>query len=153
TQVTWQAVGVRMRDAGVLMSLVGGDVVDIGSDEDLYTQWLDAIWKDPNDPNKFLTLGQQYILPINGNHEYDSTTSFANWAIPGDGPYAKTFASFDVGAAHVTMIDDQQISSDPTQPESVAQLAWVDADLKAAAGDRAKHPFLVVVSHRGVFST
>jgi hypothetical protein len=153
TQVTWQSVGLRMRDAGVLMSLIGGDVVDIGSDEDLYTTWLDAIWKDPNDPTKFLTLGQQYILPINGNHEYDATTSFANWAIPGDGPYAKTYASFDVGAAHVTMIDDEQISQDPTQPESVAQLAWVDADLKAAAGDRAKHPFLVVVSHRGLFST
>jgi hypothetical protein len=153
TQATWQAVHTRMRDAGVLMSLVDGDVVDIGSDEVLYSQWLDAIWKDPNDATKFLTLGQQYILPINGNHEYDATTSFANWAIPGDGAYAKTYASFDVGAAHVTMIDDEQIASDPTQAESVAQLAWIDRDLKLAAADRTNHPFLVVMNHRGLFST
>src|SRR5262249_10106853 len=136
SQATWQAVHVRMRDAGVLMSLVDGDVVDIGSDEDLYTQWLDAIWKDPKEATKFLTLGQQYILPINGNHEYDSTTSFANWAVPGDGPYAKTYASFDLGAAHVTMIDDQQIAAYPTEDQSKAQLAWIDGDLKAAAADR-----------------
>jgi hypothetical protein len=152
TLATWQAVHVRMRDAGVLMSLVDGDVVAGGSDEDFYTQWLDGVWKDPNNATKFLTLGQQYILPINGNHENDQTPSFANWAIPGDGPYAKTYASFDVGAAHVTLIDDEQIAYPPSA-EASAQLAWIDSDLKAAAADRANHPFLVVMSHRGIYST
>ncbi len=153
SQTTWQAVHVRMRAAGIAMSLVDGDVVDIGAEEELYAQWLDAIWKDPNDSSKFLTLGQQYILPINGNHENETTTSFANWAIPGDGPYAKTYASFDLGAAHVTMVDDQRISHDPSSAQATAQLAWVDRDLKAAAADRADHPFLVVVNHRGLYST
>jgi hypothetical protein len=152
-KATWQAVHLRMRDAGVMLSLVGGDVVDIGSLETLYSDWLDAIWKDPNDSTKFLTLGQQYILPINGNHENDTAFSFANWAIPGDGPYAETYASFDVGAAHVTMIDDEQIAVAPTGDEAKAQLAWVDSDLKAAAADRTAHPFIVVISHRGLFST
>jgi hypothetical protein len=153
TKAIWQAVHLRMRAAGVAMSVVGGDVVDIGAEETLYVEWLDAIWKDPADGSKFLTLGQQYILPINGNHENDTSTSFANWAIPGDGPYAKTYASFDVGAAHVTMIDDEHIASAPTSAEAQAQLAWIDADLRAAAADRASHPFLVVVSHRGLYST
>ena len=27
------------------MSLVDGDVVDIGAEESLYSQWLDDIWK------------------------------------------------------------------------------------------------------------
>jgi hypothetical protein len=150
---TWQALHVRMRGAGIAMSLVGGDVVDIGAEEQLYTQWLGDIWKDPNDGTKFLTLGQQYILPINGNHENDTATSFANWAIPGDGPYAETFASFDVGPAHFTMVDDEQIAVAPTGDEAKAQLAWLDADLNAAAADKANHPFIVVISHRGLFST
>jgi hypothetical protein len=153
SDTTWQAVHARMRDQGIGLSLVSGDVVDIGGLEPLYQQWLDAIWKDPNDGTKFLTLGQQYILPIDGNHENDSALSFANWALPGDGPYAETFASFDVGAAHITMIDDEQIAGAPTGDEAKAQLAWIDQDLKAAAADRATHPFIVVVSHRGLFST
>jgi hypothetical protein len=150
---TWQALHQRMRGDGITMSLVGGDVVDIGASEPLYQQWLGDIWKDPNDATKFLTLGQQYILPINGNHENDTATSFANWAIPGDGPYAETFASFDVGPAHFTMVDDEQIAVSPTGDEAKAQLAWLDSDLKAAAADRTNHPFIVVISHRGLFST
>jgi hypothetical protein len=153
TKETWQAVHVRMRAAGVAMSLVDGDVVDLAGDQELYTEWLDAIWKDPNDATRFLTLGQQYILPINGNHENESSTSFANWAIPGDGPYAKTYASFDLGAAHVTLIDDQRISHAPTGAQAQAQLAWIDRDLQAAAADRKNHPFLVVMGHRGLYST
>jgi len=153
TKDPWQAVHMRMRDAGVAMSLVGGDVVALGAEESLYSEWLDAIWKDPNDPTKFLALGQSYILSINGNHENDTSTSFANWAIPGDGPYAKTYASFDLGSAHITMVDDEQIADAPTGPEAQSQLAWVDRDLQAAAGDRANHPFIVVISHRGLYST
>jgi predicted phosphodiesterase len=154
TIATWQAVHVRMKAAGVLMSLVDGDVVATGSIESLYSQWLDEIWQYPSgSTSSFLTLGQQYILPINGNHENDSSTSFANWAIPGDGPYAKTYASFTVGSVHFTMIDDEQIAESNSAPEAQAQLAWIDKDLAAANGDRASHPFIVVMAHRGIFST
>jgi acid phosphatase type 7 len=150
---TWQAVHMRMRDAAVALSLVGGDVVDSAALESLYVTWLDAIWHDPNDASSFLTLGQQYIIPINGNHENDLAMSFANWALPGDGPYAETYASFDVGNAHFTMIDDQQIGEDPTGTEAMAQLRWVDQDLAAANGDRANHPFIVVIGHRCMYSS
>jgi hypothetical protein len=150
---TWQAVQVRMRNAAVTMSLVGGDLVDIGGEETLYGQWLDAIWHDPNDATKFLTLGQQYIVPINGNHENDTATSFANWAIPGDGLYAETYASFDLGNTHFTLVDDQQMALAPSGAEAKAQLAWLDKDLAAAAADRTVHPFIVVIGHRCLFST
>ncbi|MGD0526445.1 MAG: fibronectin type III domain-containing protein [Polyangiaceae bacterium] len=151
---TWQAVHVRMKAAGVLMSLVDGDVVDIGAEETLYSQWLGEIWQYPTgSTNTFLTLGQQYILPINGNHENDTATSFANWAIPGDGPYAETYASFTVGSVHFTMIDDEQIAVANSSAEAQAQLAWVAQDLAAANADRANHPFVVVMGHRGLFST
>ncbi len=153
TVATWQAVHVRMKAAGVLMSLVDGDVVDIGAEEPLYSQWLDNIWQYPSGSSTFLTLGQQYILPINGNHENDTATSFANWALPGNGPYAETYASFTVGSVHFTMIDDEQIAVSSSGAEAQAQLAWVDQDLAAANADRANHPFVVVMGHRGLFST
>jgi hypothetical protein len=128
-------------------------VVDLGASEDLFAQWLDAIWHDPSDATKFLTLGQQMIVPIAGNHENEAANFYANFAIPGDGAYAETYASFDVGSAHVVLIDDQQIGTATTSDEAVAQLAWLDKDLAAAAADRAAHPFVVVVNHRGLFST
>ena len=156
---TWQAVHKRMRDAGVSMQLIGGDLVDSAAIESLYVTWLDAIWHDPNDKTKFLTLGEQMIVPINGNHENDIPNSFANWSIPGvaGDPYAETYASFDVGNTHFLMIDDEQIAGSLTagtaSAEASAQLAWIDADLKGANADRANHPFIVAIGHRCLFST
>jgi hypothetical protein len=53
------------------------------------------------------------------------------------------------------MLDDEQIASDEgaNTPETTAQLAWIQADLAAAQADRANHPFIIVLSHRGLFST
>ncbi|HEY6461544.1 MAG TPA: metallophosphoesterase family protein, partial [Polyangiaceae bacterium] len=150
SDTTWKAVHQRMKAAGVLLSLVDGDVVDIGAEESLYAQWLGDIAQSGT---PYFTLGQQYILPINGNHENDVPTSFANWAMPGDGDYAETYASFTVGSVHFTMIDDQAIGEGPTSAEAQAQLKWVDQDLAAANGDRANHPFIVAMNHRGLFST
>jgi hypothetical protein len=154
----WQLVHKRMKEAAVGMMLVPGDVILTGADEGEYVTWLDSIWKDPSDSSKFLTLGQQIILPVNGNHENDTPDSFGAWALPGvaGDTYAETYASFDVGAVHFVLVDDQQISTvggGNSSPEATAQLAWLDGDLKAADADRKNHPFIVVLSHRGIFST
>jgi hypothetical protein len=105
---------------------------------------------------KFLTLGQQLIVPIAGNHENEAVRFYANFAIPGDGQYAKTYASFNVGSAHVVLIDDQPISTQTqagSSPEATEQLTWLDKDLAAANADRTAHPFIIAVSHRGLYST
>jgi acid phosphatase type 7 len=154
----WQLVHERMKQAGVAAMLVPGDVILEGADESEYQQWLGAIWKDPNNANGFLTLGEQMILPINGNHENDQPDSFANWAIPGvaGDQYAKTYDSFEIGPVHFIMIDDEHISNiggGETDPEGSAQLTWIAADLKAANADRTAHPFIIALSHRGMFST
>ena len=150
---TWQLVNERMRDAAPSMLLVSGDIVDIGQEESLYTQWLTAIWHDPSVATDFVTLGQFIMVPIAGNHEQDTSQFFANFPIPGGGDYAKEYDSFDVGNTHFIMIDDQQIAEAPTSPDAAAILAWVDADLDAANKDRTAHPFIVAISHRGMYST
>lgn len=151
---TWQLVGSRMRDAGVNIELVSGDLVDVGTIASLYAKWLDAIWKDPADASKFLTLGQIMMVPVAGNHENEAARFFGNFAIPGDGPYAKKFSSFTVGNAHFVMLDDEQIAVNDTPTDEVkAQLAWLDADLAKANADRATHPFIVAISHRALVSS
>jgi hypothetical protein len=155
---TWQAVHLRMRDAGVAMQLIGGDIVDTGQSEQEFHDWLDAIWHDPNGATKFLTLGQQMIVPIAGNHEVETSDFYGNFAIPGTGVYAETFASFDVGSAHFVVWDDSPtgnaLSGGGTATDEVtAQLTWLDKDLNAANADRADHPFIVFIAHRGLFST
>lgn len=155
---TWQVVHERMREAQVNLQLVDGDIVDAAALEQNYTDWLNAIWKDPNNASSFLTLGQQMMVPINGNHENDHANSFAAWAIPavaGDAN-AKTYASFDVGSAHIVMVDDLHLSAQVggvTDPVATKQLAWLEADLTAADADRAAHPFIIALSHRGMYST
>jgi hypothetical protein len=51
------------------------------------------------------------------------------------------------------MIDDEQIAEAPSTPQAAAQLAWIGQDLAAANADRSNHPFIVALSHRGIFST
>lgn len=155
TVTTWQMVGQRMQQVGVSIQLIPGDIVDLGASGDLWTQWLQAIWIDPTDANKFLTLGQQMIVPIAGNHEGESSQFYGNWTLPGDGDYAGTYSSFDVGNTHFVMIDDQfaQLQTDFTQAPASTQLAWLDADLNRANQNRTKVPFITVLSHRGLYST
>jgi hypothetical protein len=151
----WELVHERMKEKAPGLMVIPGDVVDLGTSEMEYQQWLSGIWQDPNNAGSFLTLGQQYIVPINGNHENDSADSFANWAIPADSTdsYPETYTSFDVGPIHFVMIDDLYISQGGTNAVAAAQIAWLKADLAAADNDRANHPFIVALSHRGMFST
>jgi acid phosphatase type 7 len=160
----WETVNERMKTAGVAMHLISGDVVLVGGIESEWSQWLDAIWTTASEAEAgvssqgpFLTLGQQLMVPIAGNHEAESPDFYANFAIPGTGDWAKTYASFNVGNAHVVVVDDSPLAaaSSPTSlsPEATAQVAWLKTDLAAANMDRTAHPFIIVVSHRGMFST
>jgi hypothetical protein len=148
---TWQLVQTRMRDAAVAMQLMSGDIVDIGADEALYETWLDAVWKDKS--AKFVTLGQQLMVPIAGNHEQEAARFYANFALPGDGPYAEEYASFNVGNTHFVLVDDSPIAASATGAEGAAILKWLEDDLTKADADRTNHPFIVAISHRGIYTT
>ena len=151
---TWQLVAERMLQAGVSAQLIPGDIVDLGALGDLWTTWLQAIWIDPTDATKFLTLGEQLMVPIAGNHEAESDEFYGNWVFPGEGQYAGTYSSFDIGNTHFVMIDDSwSTQSDFTQPPASTILQWLDGDLSRANSNRAKVPFIAVLSHRGLYST
>jgi hypothetical protein len=147
---TWRLVQQRMRDKVVAMQLMSGDIVDIGASEALFETWLDAAWKDPNDASRFLTLGQQMIVAVAGNHENEAARFYANFSLPGD---AEQYASFEVGSVHFVMIDDQPIAYSDTGEVGSAILKWVEEDLAKVDADRAAHPFVVAISHRGLFTT
>jgi predicted phosphodiesterase len=146
----WILAQQRMKDAGVNLQLMSGDLVDIGGIQSLYQSWLDGIWKDGNN---FITLGQQMMVLIAGNHENEAARFYGNFAIPGEGPFAEQYASFNVGNTHFVMIDDQPITTQETSEAAAAILKWMDEDLGRANADRAKHPFVVVINHRGIYTT
>jgi acid phosphatase type 7 len=163
----WEIVNERMQTRAVNMDLISGDIVLLGILESEWTQWLDAIWDPatektagvPPSGSSFLTLGQQLMVPIAGNHEEEAADFYANWAIPGSGAWAKTYASFNVGNTHFVMFDDSPLSASSSplpaswSPEATAQIAWLKSDLAAADANRTSVPFSVVISHRGIFST
>jgi hypothetical protein len=149
----WQIAQRRMRDLGVALQLTTGDLVFIGPEESLLDTWLGAIWKDPADPSRFITLGQQSILFIAGNHEAESVRFYANVAMPGEGEYAESYASFDVGNTHFVMVDDQPVAALEGSDQGKVILDWLEADLGRAEANRAKVPFVVALSHRGLYTT
>lgn len=149
----WQLVQRRMRERAVNLQVTTGDLVAIGTQQSLYDRWLDAIWKDPADPARFVTLGQQMMVMVAGNHENDAARFYGAFAIPGTGAFAESFASFDVGSAHFVVFDDQAPALVPEGEQAGAVLAWLDADLAKADANRGKTPFVVVVHHRGLFTT
>jgi hypothetical protein len=149
----FQLVQTRMKDAGASLQLFTGDLVIFGTQSTTYKTWLDKAWKDPADSTKFLTLGQQMFLPVAGNHEQEAPQYFSNFALPGDGPRAEQYASFNVGNAHFIMLDDTPLADAPDGEAAKEQLAWLEGDLTRAEADRAAHPFIVGVHHRGEFTT
>jgi len=149
----WQQVQQRMRERAVNLQVTTGDLVFVGTQQSLYDRWLDAIWKDPADPSRFLTLGQQMMVMVAGNHENDAARFYGAFAVPGTGTYAESYASFDAGGAHIVMFDDQGPALIPEGEQAKTILAWLEADLAKADANRAAVPFVVVVHHRGLFTT
>ncbi|HEY2370252.1 MAG TPA: metallophosphoesterase family protein [Polyangiaceae bacterium] len=139
----FQLVQQRMKDEAVAMQLFSGDFVLWGSQESLYSTWLDAA--------NGVTLGQQLILPVAGNHENSCSQFYGNFALPGDGQFSESFFSFDLGSAHFVMFDDQEIAQSPTTDVAKAALQFIDDDLGKAETNRASVPFLIAVHHRSEF--
>ncbi len=149
----WQLVQRRMRDRAVNIQLTTGDLVAFGSQQSLYETWLGAIWKEPADPSRFVTLGQQMMVMLAGNHENEAARFYGAFAMPGQGSFAETYSSFNVGNTHFVMLDDQPIALLEGSDHANEMLKWVDEDLARADGNRTAVPFVFVINHRGLFTT
>lgn len=149
----WTMVQRRMATGGVAIQLFTGDLVLSGTVASLYSTWLDAIWKDPNAPGKFLTLGQQLMVMVPGNHEGSSAQFYGSFALPGSGDFGESFGSFDAGPVHVAFYDDQRLAQGVQTDGAKAILDFLTADLARAGAKRDAVPFLVLVGHRGPLST
>jgi len=149
----WQRVQQRMRDRAVNLQVTTGDLVFTGTQQSLYDKWLGAIWKDPADPTRFVTLGQQMMVMVAGNHENQAARFYGAFAFPGTGEFAESYASFDVTNTHFVVLDDQPLALLGEGDQAKAMLAWLKDDLARADGNRAKVPFVLVVHHRGLYTT
>jgi predicted phosphodiesterase len=149
----WQAAQRRMRDRAVSFQVTTGDLVFTGTQQSLYDQWLGAIWKEPADPSRFVTLGQQLMVMLPGNHENDAARFFGAFSLPGTGAYAETYASFDAGNTHFVVLDDQPLALLAGGDHATTILTWLEGDLARADANRAKIPFVLVVHHRGLYTT
>jgi hypothetical protein len=154
----FQLVQLRMRDRGVAMQLFSGDLCQFTQEASAVARILDKAWKDPDDPSRFLTLGQTLFVPVAGNHDAESAQFYGSFALPGDGPLAEAYASFNVGPAHVVTMSDYYFALPSNRErletdEAKAQMAWLEADLEKANQNRAAQPFLIFLSHRGMYTT
>ena len=149
----WQRVQLRMRERAVNLQITTGDLVFTGTQQSLYDTWLGSIWKDPADPSRFVTLGQQMMVMVAGNHENEATRFYGAFAIPGTGPFAESYASFDVTSTHFVVIDDQPIALLAGTAQADVMTRWLDEDLDRADHNRDRVPFVAIVHHRGIYTT
>jgi acid phosphatase type 7 len=152
----WRLLQKRVTLAGATMQLFSGDVVNLPPDQGEWEKWLDLAWKDES--GKLSTLGQILTVSAHGNHENHSTLFFGNMVLPQDiaayPEYAELFYSFDVGPAHIIVMDDAFIVS-PAGDAAFKGIftPWLEADLDAATKNRAKVPWIIAMHHHGEFSS
>jgi hypothetical protein len=152
----WRILQKKVLLTGARMQLFSGDMVDLAPDQKEWEKWLDSAWKDAN--GKLSTLGQILTVSAHGNHENHTSLFYGNMVLPQDVDafpgYAELFFSFDVGPAHIVVVDDAFIAAPQLDMDYKGVLtAWLDADLGAANQNRAKVPWIITVHHHSELSS
>jgi predicted phosphodiesterase len=151
--VVWPLLQTRLAKAGVDLQLFSGDSIkgySLDYAENDYAKWFDGAAQAGS-------LGATWIAAVGGNHENLNVQWLGNHALPGSGPDEALYSSFDVGPAHVVLLDDQIVATQehlgfaPDTRKRV--LDWLKADLAAADARRSSVPWIVVAHHRGPLST
>jgi hypothetical protein len=143
----FRAIAGRYAAAAVPTVLFSGDMVLVGTDQSMWDVWSSA--SEAAAPSVFFALAP-------GNHENEQIRFFAHAVMPGaPTANAERYSSFDHGPVHVVMIDDYAgIVSPAADPAGNRDelLAWLDADLAKANGNRATVPWIVTFHHHPVYS-
>lgn len=128
-------------DAAFIMH--SGDFVDNGDKEYL---WLAQM-------NSAESLLMNNIISVAaGNHEGDDNSFWQHFKLEkNNGSKTKgVYYSYDYGSVHYVVLNTNKKNSDGTSYIDDDQLAWLDADLKAAREDGAE--WIIVNMHRGMYT-
>ncbi len=148
-------------------------------DRDLQPQLYESIWNQWANSVQPVASAKPYMTSP-GNHEascrqigslgcdarHDNFTAYRyRFAMPSQesGGVQSMWYSYDVGMVHfVSISTETDFPSAPEGPDTLwnggpfgDQLAWLDADLAAAAAPaaRAQRPWIIVVGHRPLYTT
>ncbi len=143
----FKAITGRVKVSGARLGVFSGDAVLIGADQSLWDIWTNA---------SDALAGSVVVAEAAGNHENELVRYFAHIAMPGATKNAERYASFDYGPVHFVFVDDYvgivAPSIDVTNYRAEV-LAWLDADLQKADGNRANVPWVVTVHHHPVYDS
>jgi len=135
-----KALGIAGNSSFILH---GGDVVDNGSEEHLWSSMLNAS-RD--------VLMNQVIVPAVGNHEEDDHSFWQHFKLEHTNDHKTTgvYYSFDYGNTHFVVLDTNKTNEDETSYIDEEQLQWLDDDLKTARENGAK--WIIVNMHKGPYT-
>ncbi|MDP3274497.1 MAG: metallophosphoesterase family protein [Deltaproteobacteria bacterium] len=147
--MVWQQVneaiarqsGMRQPDA----LLFTGDAVDIGL---IQTEW-DGWFRGARN-----TLATMPFVMAHGNHEGLAVNYLSQFAQPQTDSdlQSEMFFSMDYGPVHLVVLNDTGSGNLQEILENTERV-WLEADLQRAESRRAQVPWIVVMHHKGAFSS
>jgi hypothetical protein len=153
----WQILQRKLKTLAPNLALFSGDVLNIGTDQTEWEEWLDRAEVD-SDMKTTLTLPSLLTLEAHGNHDNHTPLFFGNVVLPQDnvkyGQYGELFFSLDVGPVHIIVIDDLDVVTTGIDANYQPILqGWLNADLTAAVANRAKVPWIIATHHHPEYSS
>lgn len=124
--------------------LFTGDAIPTGLLQDDWDRWFDAAMP---------TMAAMPFILAHGNHEGLATNYLHQFAQPqsDDRNQSELYWSWDYGPVHLVVLNDSPFPI--VEGIEGAQRAWLEADLTRADANRANVPWVVVMHHKGPFSS
>eukprot|EP00931_Biecheleriopsis_adriatica_P068754 TRINITY_DN42665_c0_g1_i1.p1 TRINITY_DN42665_c0_g1~~TRINITY_DN42665_c0_g1_i1.p1 ORF type:complete len:370 (-),score=56.71 TRINITY_DN42665_c0_g1_i1:16-1125(-) len=134
---TIQRLGKLAKEGSYDLLLHAGDIA--------YTGGLPCVWDEFFANMETATSRVPYMVAV-GNHEhfYNFTGYRTRFSMPGNGPASENlWYSFDFGGIHVAAFS--------TEHDLELQAEWLKQDLRQAAANRGKVPWIVVMAHKPLY--
>jgi len=149
---SWAIAQERVLSRGVDLQVFSGDAVLFGNVQE---QWNEEFFGPTSgDFAVHDSLAQIPIMMANGNHDLLATNYLAQFAFPqeqseGETADGEEWYSFDYGNAHFVFLNDSVFDA---RVIAGAERSWLEADLAAAAANRANVPWIFVVHHKPLYT-
>ncbi|MBU4175675.1 MAG: metallophosphoesterase family protein [Actinobacteria bacterium] len=133
----WGKVATAASTAKPLFTIINGDLVFLGFEDQLWPAWLDAAKP---------LMDSSVIMPCLGNHESYARGFFDRFVLPGN----ERWYSYDISDAHFICLDTglMNYAEGPLLDE---QVKWLTSDLERAKERGSR--WTVVYTHRSPYSS